>query len=64
MPVKTKPPPGKEYFCLQKYCKSAHAAQRAKSYVLTKVIDTILDIDLFGYTFIILKGLLQSELLK
>ena len=34
MPVKTLPPPGKEYFCFQKYSKSAHAAQCSKSYVL------------------------------
>ena len=47
MPVKKLPPPRKEYFCFQKYGKSAHAAQCAKSRVLTKLIDTIIDIDSF-----------------
>ena len=61
MPVKTLPPPGK-YF--QKCGKRIHAAKCDKSCVLTKVIDTILDIDSIQHGFVILKGLLQSELLK
>ena len=43
--------------------KSAHTVQCFKSRVLTKVIDTIIDIYSFDQNFF-LKGLLQSEILK
>ena len=42
MLVKELSTPGKEYF-FQKYGKSAHAAQCAKSHVMNKVIDIILE---------------------
>ena len=44
--------------------KTSHAEYCAKSCVLDKVNDTILDIDSFGHHFVVLKGLLQSELSK
>ena len=59
MTVKKFPTPG-IYIFFQKYGKSAHAAQWAKSRVLTKMIDTILDIDFFKKQCVILKGLLHS----
>ena len=64
MPVKKLPPPRKEYFCFQKYGKSAHSSQCDKSRGLTKVIDTIINIDSFDQQSVILKGMLKSELMK
>ena len=48
----------------QKYGKSDNAAQCAKSRVLTKRIDTIIESDSFQKKCVILNGLLQSEQLK
>ena len=55
-------PPSVNVF--QKYGKSAHDAQWDKSRVLIKVIDNIVGIDSFDQKYVIIKGLLQSELLK
>ena len=44
--------------------KTAHAAQCSKSYALTEVVDLILDIYFFEHQCVIIKGLLQSELLE
>ena len=59
MLAKTLPPPGKKHFCFQKDGKSTLAEQCYKSLVLTKVIDTIIDIDSFEKECVIIKGLLH-----
>ena len=51
-------------FLFKIHGKSAHSAQCAKSYVLTRVIDNIPDIDSFEHQCFILKGLLKSEQTK
>ena len=50
-------PPGEYIF--QIYGKSYHSVHCSKSRVLTKVIDTILDIDSFEQKCVILKELLK-----
>ena len=61
MPAKKIPLPGIVFKC---FGKRAHAAKCEKSCVLTKVIDTIIEIDSFEQHCVIIKGFLQSELLK
>ena len=63
-PVTKLPPKGKEYFCFQKYGKSAHSTQCSKSCVLTKLIYTIIYIDSFYHQCVVIKGLLHSEQLN
>ena len=46
------------------YGGNSHAAQYPKSRALTKVIDLIIEIQSFERQFVIIKGLLQSELPK
>ena len=63
MPVKTILHQGNN-ICFQRDGKIAHTAQCAKSRVLMKVVDKIIDIDSFNLQCVILKRLLQSEVLK
>ena len=58
------PPSRKYYLCSQSNGKYTHAAQCAKSRALTKVIDLSLDIESFEKKCVIIKGLLQEELIK
>ena len=64
IPANRLPLPGNEYFCFQIDSKSAHSAQHSRSRVLTKVIDTILDIISFEHQCVIIQRLLHSERLK
>ena len=53
-----------KYLCFQIYGKTSHVAQCNKSRALTKVIDSILDIESFEQKCVVLKWLLKLELLK
>ena len=55
------PPPWKEYIFFQIDGKNARAEYCAKSLLLAKVIDFILEIELFYQQCVILKGSLESE---
>ena len=50
--------------CFIKEVKSDQAARCIKSRIMTKVIDSILSIDTFEQKCVVLKGMLQSPLLK
>ena len=52
-------PYGKYYPCFQIDRKTAQASQCTKSRALTKVIDSILDIESFDQKFVVVKGSLQ-----
>ena len=54
------PPPGKEYLFFQVDRKTARAAHCAKSLLLAKVINLILEIEAFYQQCVILKGSLHS----
>ena len=58
------PTPRKEYLCLQIDCKSACESECDKSRVLTKVIESIIEIGSFDHMCVIIKELFHSEKLK
>ena len=50
--------------CFQKDGKTAQDTRCVKSRIMTKVVDYILSIDTFEQKCVVLKGMLQSPLLK
>ena len=57
-------PLGKKYMYFLKEGKTDHAARCIKSRIIAKVIDFVLSIDTFEQKCVVLKGMLQSLLLK
>ena len=58
------PPPVKKYPCFEIEGKTIRTAQYDKSRVLTKVIYTLFETELFEQKYVILKGFLNYERLK